>query len=380
MLVITLPMYRHFIKGDIKNTIENRQLTQRPKAPNSINDLGAYAAVLDKYFSDQFGYRKNFVDWANQIKYYVFKEFNSTQISFGKNNFIFFNSHNAKHPNSLIKIVCDENKLNQKNADFILNNISKLLKFYHNKGIIANMAIIPTKSRIYPENLPEMESQWCLNNTPTWLDRNMLKFSEHQVYYPLAQMQRWKNEFQVYLPKHFHWNGKTPYYIAEDMMKTLWNIDPVFDVEAQATVVKADLKRFLSGLELKEKSFKYDYQSQDVKRCRGRNCIDGLNKVYKNIIAFHFTKENFTNRRLLLLTDSFGAGIAEHFIRGFDEVTMIDLNYLKAEERTKFYQTIIKMKKPTHLLHLIHDSGTYNRAVKFKKLLTDLEPSEVKTN
>ncbi len=154
------------------------------------------------------------------------------------------------------------------------------------------------------------------------------------------------------------------------MMKNYWAIEPKFEVHSTHALVKTDLKRFLHGLRLWNTSKKYNYKEFNIKECRGRNCIKDLNKVYKKVVGFRFTRAKpTTHRRLLILADSFGAAITEHFIRGFDEVNMISISNLTLSEQKQFYKTVLKDTNPTHFLLLFHDGGFIGHGNRLNKLL-----------
>ena len=364
-------MIKHLYVGDKIKSKENRNLIQRPAQPKDLASLTSYTSKVDNYLADQFGFRDVFIRTANRLRYHLFNETTSKQITMGNNGFIFLNSHSAKYPYSLINKVCDITPVPTNDQDKAIAAYNDFITHYNNLGYQTSIAIIPTKSRIYPENLLSPQADICQQNSRTWLDNRVSEVSSGLgVYYPIKQFRLWKNQFPVYLKSYFHWNGELPYQVADDMMKNYWHISPDFDVGASDTLVQSDLKRFLQGLNLMNPSKKYNYKEFGIKECRGRNCIENLNTVYKRVIGFRFIRENpTTHRQLLILADSFGAKITEHFIRGFDEVNMISISNLTLAEQKKFYETVLKDTKPTHFLLLFHDSGFIGHGNRLNKLL-----------
>lgn len=366
-------MIKHLVSDDKTISNENRTLTQKPDWPNKFVDLKKHTANIDDYLADQFGFRKNFISGANKVRYKLFDEIISKQITVGKNGFFYFNSHSAKTPNSLIKSICSIIPLSLRAQKKTKKYFAAFLKHTRNQGIITHIAVIPTKLKIYPEYLPALEKKWCDPLQFNWVDSLMESMAELQVYYPLEMMLELKKSIQVYLPKHFHWHGHLPAIVAEDIMKNLWNIKPTFNIKPKIANVQPDLKNHYRGLTFYEESKQYNYKSQGIKTCKGKNCLADLNKYYKKGISFTHTNNNIkTKNKLVLLTDSFGAFISEHFSRGFPEVILISINYLKPEEEYRFYQWITKDIKPTHLLYLMHDGGIYGRANKLELLMNDI--------
>jgi hypothetical protein len=370
LLLISLPLIRHLHRGDRKLSNENRMFSQRPVFSLKDNSLISLTQKYDNYFADQFGYRELFIKTANQIRYKLFKQVISKQLTVGKNEFIFLNSHSAKYPNSFINEICDIKPLSHQSEQRIPRIISEFINHFNRVGIQTYWAIIPTKSRFYPKNLPKPLSSLCLKHTATTLDKILNNMNNPYVYYPLKKMQQWKKEFPLYLPKHFHWNGQLPYKIADDMMQNLMHLLPDMNITPEKTIVESDLNHHLQGLKFSESSIKYNYKKIGIKECRGKTCTDVLPKLYKNGNSFSFTRSNATtHRNLLLITDSFGAEVAEHFIRGFDEVTMVNTNNLTNQEQKVFFESIIKHIKPTHMIYLIHDGGVNWRTIKLEKNL-----------
>jgi hypothetical protein len=369
-IFLCLPMMKHLYVGDEIKSKENRNLTQRPSQPKNLASLSSYTSKVDDYLADQFGFRDVFIKTANRLRYQLFNETTSKQITMGENGFIFLNSHSAKHPYSLINNVCDIKPLSKELQDDAIKAFSKFIANYEDQGFQTGIAIIPSKSRIYPENLLNPQAEICQNNVITWLDQRINEVTGRGIYYPLKKFRQWKNEFQVYLPSFFHWNGELPYHVADDMMKNYWHIEPEFEVHPTDTSVKTDLQRFLFGLKIKNLSKKYDYSSYKVKACRGAHCFKNLSHVYERIIGFRFFKDSTAHNKLLILSDSFGAKITPHFIRGFDEVAMIELNHLKKKERLSFFNTVLSTEKPTHLLLLFHDGGSKGQSKLLQEVLS----------
>ena len=366
-------MIKHLERGDLIKSKENRKLYQIPPLPTNLTTISNFTSNVDNYLSDQFGYRDLFIKSANRLNYYLFNESTSKQITIGKNKFIYLNSHNAEHKNSLIKSVCGMRELSKLNKDLIVSSIKGFLDYFSQQGYVTTFAIIPTKSRIYPENLPKPQSTWCLNHSKTWMDNLIDSRLNNMVYYPLNKMRKWKNKFDVYVAKHFHWNGELSYKVAEDIMKNIWGFNLILTPSKSEAITKSDLSRFLLGVQLKDQSVKFDYSKLGVKECKGNKCISNLKDLYERGVAFHYEKQQHLNRRLLILSDSFGAEIAQHFIRGFDEVTNINITSLKDDEQQGFYRSILNNVKPTHFLFLIHDGNILGRSIKLKKLLLKID-------
>lgn len=367
MVIISLPIIKHGLSKDKKISDENRILAQIPTFPVNIDDLKSYTDGMNNYLSDQFGFRSKLIGFANIIRYFLFNETTSKQLTIGQNGFIFYNSHKQAYPNSIIKLICNDSGLSQNKMDTVRQSIINTIQHFTKLGYVTDAVIAPTKSRIYPEYLPLTEKNWCQRATPTWLEKSISQLDH--IFYPLELMLKLKQDIQVYLPKHFHWNGSAPYIIAQEIMQNKWGIVPDFKVTPIQANIPSDLNKQMKGVTLFDSTMKYDYQQHDVIECKGRTCLKELNTYYKNGSIISLKRETLNKNKLLLITDSFGAGIAPHFIRGFKEVTLLNLNHLTNDEQIEFYPWVLNTVKPTHILFVSHDYGTYGMFTKFNYYL-----------
>ena len=121
-----MPAVKHIFTKDKLKSDENRVLVQKPSFPKKIDDIKGYTNQIDNYLSDQFGFRKIFIRSSNKLRYQLFNEISSKQITVGNNGFIYFNSHIADNPNLLIKSVCNVQSLPK---TFQQKTISLFIKF-----------------------------------------------------------------------------------------------------------------------------------------------------------------------------------------------------------------------------------------------------------
>ena len=374
MLVISMPAVKHIFTKDKLKSDENRVLVQKPSFPKKIDDIKGYTNQIDNYLSDQFGFRKIFIRSSNKLRYQLFNEISSKQITVGNNGFIYFNSHIADNPNLLIKSVCNVQSLPKTFQQKTISLFKGLLNYSKRLDIISDIAIIHTKGKIYPENLPEPQKSWCTRNSPAWWESLFMNEKHYRIYYPLKKMLDLKSSVQVYLPKHFHWHGILPNIIAKDIMKSLWSIDSIQNIESEKVNVSTDLRTHTLGLKLYDSSVKYNFDEFNIVICEGKNCINGIQSVYKNNISYVYSNPLInSDTKLVVLADSFGQYIAKNFILGFPEVIVININNLSLDEQFKFYEWSVKEVKPTHLLHLMHDGGIYGRTIKLERLMKEIE-------
>lgn len=334
-----------------------------PSTPSELSDLKKFTHDMNAYLEDHFGMRISYLKTSNKIKYHLFNELISPQITVGKGGFIFFNSHSTKSKNKLIQFACGQISAPQSYKKEVQEGYAYFLDYLMSKGVIGSFALIPIKARIYPEKLPSQEYRWCGKENKTWFDQMMinLKNQGYSVYHPLELMKALKPQLDVYLSGFFHWHGKITAYIAQDMIKNLWQLElNNLVVEPLEVSVQSDLKSHLVGIKLHNNSAMYDYPSQGVKKCTTESCKPNLERYFSRTPPVHVYEHDSQSSKVLVITsDSFGGYIAEHYIRGFNKVVLINISGINKSQILAFYEHIIGIYQPTHVLNLIHEGGIY---------------------
>lgn len=369
MLLLSAPLLWHLFAPESEN-VENRTLATMPHWPENWNDVEISKSELEAYFEDHFGLRATLIKWANQLNYHVFGEVTSPQVTMGKAGYIYFNSHNKVAPNALTKEVCGRINPSDVNKTRSKKGIESFLELYQQKGIKASVVVIPTKARIYPEYLPTQHKHWCSQNNTSWVDELIDLINNQNVIYPLQEFRDWKDSFQVYLPKYFHWNGDLPERTAAMIMQQ-WGIDVKHKVTLKDHRVKSDLSNHLPGLSLTDMSTKFSYEN--LKFCDDKNCIKNFTDKYQNGSVVLSETNTDTGRNLLILGDSFTPQITPHFSPGFDNTYSINLNHLKKAEEQEFFKWITSYTQPTHIIYLVHDGGLLWQALRLERIMNALK-------
>ena len=73
--------------------------------------------------------------------------------------------------------------------------------------------------------------------------------------------------------------------------------------------------------------------------------------------AYVKTALEYSQRRALVLSNSFGVYVTRHLAPGFSELYHVNINHLTAEEAGPFLTTIVDEVRPTDLLYIVHDAG-----------------------
>lgn len=355
MSIISFPLLLNILgKSNQVALVENKAVTKWPEWPESISGVVSYQSELVDYLEDQFGGRSFMLKLLSGIKYNLFSESISKRVSVGQHGYVFMNSHDENDSNSLLFSVCKNEPPFPQTMNEITSAMDKLGHLAAQYQFKEQVLIVPTKSVIYPEYLPSEIQTECGINQQNWITSWARKHDK--VNYPLDEFYRWKDDLDVYMPKRFHWIGALPYKVAQ-MITEHWGLNYNNELfTPRQKRIESDMQNHLYGINLSQDGIDYE-MSESVTLCQTTSCLDGFKSHFSHGHIKVYTS-NVNNKRLLLLSDSFGPFAAKYFSGGFGEVYATNLNNLKKSEEKQFYKWIIKSVQPTHLLYLIHDGGT----------------------
>lgn len=365
--VILAPMTAQLVGFDPGRPLEeNRSLAKPITLPTSWNDAVRLPVEFDDYLRDHFGLRGMALEVHDKLVWWVLHDSPSVQVTRGRHGMLFFNSHNTTHPYSLIEQSCGIG-LSAATIASATNDFTKFLR--QARGINPNSAlvIIPTKASIYPELLPGWLSQRCGNAIPpTRLIEQRLQGEPQlaaMVDYPLDEMRSLKTSMQVFPPQGFHWAGDMPRLIAQRISEKTFGLARVRSFRTHTIVGHSDLQRFVPGVDIWVRDLEFDYADAGVQYCFGPPCFPELGKFAERLNAVsRFQSDGGSGKKLLLLSDFFGAPIAGWFSQYFTEVWHLNISYLmnfstNEVDRVTLSKAIFLDYAPDCIIYLFHDGA-----------------------
>jgi len=318
MFIISSPLVMMNLGPEISlSKTENRKSVSLPSLPKSYQEIQNAKSQLESYLNDNFGFRDLLIQLANQIKLSIYKETTSKRVTIGRNSFLYMNSHKESTQNAMIRNVCNIDKPLEPNA--VVTGFTDYFRYFDTLKLSASVAIIPTKSRVYPENLPDLERHWCQNLKTTWIDELLSDLNNTRIIYPINEFIEWKSIFPVYLPHRFHWEGQAPYEFSK-LLLDRWEMDIINSPAVEHIIVPSDLANHLSGLHFEDSTKTYTYTAKE-NTCKSSQCISNFKSYYANGVAYTGQIESTHKKTLLMLSDSFGAGLDKHFLASFSFVS-----------------------------------------------------------
>jgi hypothetical protein len=361
--LIALPLLVHMLKIEKNATaVENRVLAEYPGKPKSKQDWLQFTARFDRYLDDHFGMRQTLVQWNQRWRYAILKEAVSPQITVGKDGYLFFNAHEAHHPLRMLEFICGKN-ISDQQAQELAQEVNSFAQFARQTNSSTTIAFVPSKPALYGEYLPSWWQQECARYQPTLL-RVMSTLQQQngkpQVVYPLNEMRAAKQFEQLYPLHDFHWQGKGAQRYAQIIAEQVWGRKANTELPFVTERSPSDMQSFMPGVDLAQNLQKPDWDKSAFAYCEGPHCFTEL--AHATILGDVTRMQrrqtaSGQGQRLLLITDSFGHGVAPYFAPYFDEVWHVSSNNtgaLNAEQKQQLKQSLEKFA-PSQTLYLFHD-------------------------
>jgi hypothetical protein len=357
---------------------ERRVLAKAPHWPRSVADLLALPGRLTALADDRFGYRNELVWLDGRLRYRLFGEVDSDQVMFGRHGRLWLISHVRGKPFSLPDEVCGVGVDSAQIADAARTMARVLdgtgaprkgpgLSGDPGTGALAPRSLfvaIPTAPVLYPEDLPRWLAARCRNGTPSApAVRSALAAARPdlgaRMLYPLDTMLAVKQRGVAIAPGSFHWSGEAAKAVVEAIGASL-ALPKLRDIAARPEIGPADLSNFVPGVTLRGRVDVPDFAAAGVTACRSISCVPGFASLGDGLReAGHFRWSTGEGKKLVLVSDSFGARAAGYFCEYFSDVLYVNIEYrrLDPERRARLREALFARFRPDVLVMLFHDGG-----------------------
>ena len=231
-------------------------------------------------------------------------------------------------------------------------------------GATLTFAFVPSKIMLYPDKLPATVPatlrQACVELAPESILASRLTQqpagAPYASYYPLALMRASRDVESFYPPGNFHANSRINHLYAQGLLKTL-NIDPGSSYSAHEKLANISGDLTSMGFIRTVSAWTYNYPEYKIRRTRKSPewVMDFFPKVTD--LSVFATAQPASNRKAVLLSDSFGAFMAPHLAPGFKRLLHININSISKAEAEPLISAIMARFKPDDIIYLKHDAG-----------------------
>lgn len=316
-----------FNLSPIKEIFEKRKMATMPE----ISYSKQYFSDLEKYFNDNYGFRKSLISLNIFMMDEVFDEVVDDRVAIGKDGWLYFDNYNSlADAQGLIKL--DQLSL-ERTAKAFYNNWQQLKQ----RNIQYLLVIAADKSSIYPEFLPDYLIT-SINKSPTRADQLIEAIKNKYPDFPLLDLREIlldaKQKELIYHKTDTHWNQPGAHYGYLAIANYLGfkpNLRKEFALDYKNEFA-GDISQLL-GLDLKEKELKL---RPKFKPSYNEEIIDSAKSKQFHLLKINSNK-NQKLPRLFAYKDSFFGDLipllSQHFSRSvFVNEFPCNIDYKKIEE------------------------------------------------
>lgn len=212
LLLPSLDQIFHF--SPVKEIFEKRISSAKPELPSSLADLKNYPSRFEKFFNDNYGFRKTLISLHSQMMDKTFDESPDSRAVVGSEGWFFFDNCNS--------LVDAEGKANLSDESIEVG-VESFAKNWHElraKNVDYLVIIAADKSSIYPEFLPSYIKPTIGNHR---IDKFIAALKKRYPDFPLLDLRpillAAKKSETIYHQTDTHWNRRGAYYAYVEIMK-----------------------------------------------------------------------------------------------------------------------------------------------------------------
>ncbi len=350
-------------------SIENRALASWPERPRSLPALLETPAKVNAWINDHFGYRAELVRLNNELRFTLLQQFPSIQMTAGRHGRYFLGAHGTNvPPYQALTNVCGT--LSQAHPSTI-PHLNRMFAGFKEMGFDPKLIVIPSAPLVYSEDVPAwLEDDCASSDTPVTRVMNSPELAPEartNMFFPLAEMREIKKTATLYPDTWFHWTGLGLDRVARLSLTHFWQRDlsQALPMKFRRHDSPSDVSHLFDGVTLSSEIEEPDLEASQVKGCFGEHCFPELGEA-ANIVSDinRFDNQQAPQRRLLMITDSFGAKIAPWYANYYGRVEQFATNNvqkLTPEQLEQIKTYFFRDPANTDLLVLYHDGGAmYN--------------------
>ncbi|RSZ55963.1 hypothetical protein HF313_28505 [Massilia atriviolacea] len=342
---------------------DDPNLTPLPPRPHSVKEAVELPPKLTAWVSDHFGFRTSFIEAGNILRFRLFHEFSTVQLAYGQNGRYFMAAHaKTVGPYQAMTTVCGKGKAN----DSTIPYLNKLFTAFHAAGMQPKLLVVPSSPAVYPEDVPSSLVEEC-TSTDTAAARvlaapELLPEARSAILYPLKEMREIKKTATLFPKTWFHWGGAGLDQVARLTVSTFWQM-PLDQppLKLRTYMDRSDLAHMMIGIDLKSEMTDPDHGASGIQACFGGDCFPEIASVSRILgDVSRFRNPHAPKRRLLIVSDSFGAKMAQWLSRYYGEVEHFCSSHtfeLSPQQVDEMKAYIYRQPADTDILFLYHDGG-----------------------
>jgi hypothetical protein len=361
--LLAVPMVTHeWVDDPGIWTTEQRHAAPLPALPDSWTALLDWPRREDAYLADHFGERTDMVLLYNRLRYGLFGETPTEQTVFGTSGRLFLTSHAAERPYELIGAICGAAV-----SDAALDRaIADLASFQQQAAAWSPNSyfmIVPSAPSLYRSELPGWMQPQCPPTTAVdrLMQRRMPEGLRDRLLYPKPAMLAAESGGELVPWDNFHWAGLGPEIAARVFAEDRLGLSPLFALPTRELATPSDIGHMIPGIPTGDSVLEPDFAAVGVEYCLGGDCFPDLGPIGAVLSdTSRIRSPQAGDKKLLLISDSFGQVAARWFVPYFGTIWHFSANNLRRltpDQIAAFRGQAFTQYQPDVVLYLFHDGG-----------------------
>lgn len=372
LAVLSGPIAFTFYQGAGQNT-ENRHLAPAPSLPASWAAFLALPAQTEAWINDHFGMRAGLVELNNWLRFAVFREFPSIQMAAGRNGRLFLAAHGTNvEPYSAATAVCGGKVSASPGTTAYFN---QLFADFGRMGFQPRLMIVPSVPAVHSGDMPAWLASRCASNntavTGVLADPALTPAARASIFYPLAEARKLAGNEDMYPKTWFHWAGPALGEMARLSLEHFWGAPraPGAPLPTKSTWMLSDVNFLFPGVQLTSLIVQPDLDAARIEACYGPHCFpefQGFKAGPQDVSRF--SNPAAQQRRLLIMSDSFGSKVSAWYARYYGTVEQVATNsfeHMNDADLAVVRERLFRDAQHTDILFLYHDGGAVYNTLKF---------------
>ncbi|MEM1036709.1 MAG: hypothetical protein AAGI14_08115 [Pseudomonadota bacterium] len=334
------------------------------------------------WYADRVGFGTDASMVYRKLSYYAFRDSGAPNALVGKNSSVFLTAHNASDASDFgsIKASCPAQSTWPKRQKRMISDWQTIQDKFNAAGIKVSLLIYPSKKTLYPELLPYQIPSDLLERCATFRDSyNPLKVLQEEfpdsvfdAYKTLAEHKATPNFYPL---QNFHPDGESVVRGVDAFVSFVGyeaEIDKLRSQEFVPKTTNADMVSVMGFDRRVAVNTPADFDAAAVREDDGfRERF--LEKADDTSAVKRFVNENAPiQKRVLLITNSFGNRPAPYFSKYFSDVEFIQTNRYRSEQKNRdFFENYALVSGHDHAFFILEDQAVMGyRLHLFKKSIT----------
>ncbi len=320
-VIAPIPVF-WLIRGHIDTSnLENRTLAEKPVL--SISTIGDYPEKFEAYFTDHLPFRNQLVLMGGIFDYEVFHSTTSKNVMIGKDGWLFYVGHQSGEEDPMADYY-GTNLMSEEQLQTAAANLIAARDRMEERGGEFLVVISPSKMTACKEYVPDRYGKMADYKRMQQVVEYLRANTDLRIVWTYESVSAYHEahpDTQLFYKFDTHWNNLGSYVAASQVLEEGFGFDPFPPLETQDIFLTEtqpfDLSRMLMlGSYLNEKDDVYTINPN------GYTTHFITQEMNEDLTLLHYTVPDQTAdpRKVLMVSDSFGTGIAPFIAQAFNEL------------------------------------------------------------